>query len=86
MGIQGLTGLNKGGCLNIETESQGRDFYNHSLVRVPIYNVSFTVSYTFGNAGQRMMAQQQRQTRIESDFIEQKSQGEMIQGAGNMGN
>jgi hypothetical protein len=33
-----------------------------------------------------MMAQQQRQTRIESDFIEQKSQGEMIQGAGNMGN
>ena len=86
LGIQGLTGLNKGGCLNIETESQGRDFYNHSLVRVPIYNVSFTVSYTFGNAGQRMMAQQQRQTRIESDFIEQKSQGEMIQGAGNMGN
>ena len=29
---------------------------------------------------------QQRQTRIENDFIEQKSQGEMIQGAGNLTN
>jgi len=86
LGLQGLTGLNKGGCLNIETESRGNDFFNHSLVRVPIYNVSFTVSYSFGNAAQQMAQQQQRQTRVENDFIEQKSQGEMIQGAGNMGN
>ena len=86
LGLQGLTGLNKGGCLNIETESRGSDFFNHSLVRVPIYNVSFTVSYSFGNAAQQMAQQQQRQTRVENDFIEQKSQGEMIQGAGNMGN
>ncbi len=84
LGLQGLTGLNDGGCLKMETMSRGNGFVNHSDIRVPIYSISFTVSYAFGNTKQQF--QQQHQTRIESDFIEQKSQGEMIQGAGSMGN
>ena len=80
LGIQGVTGLSKGGCLSIETMSRGNGFVNHMDIRVPIYSVNFTVSYAFGNTKQQF--QQTRQTRVENDFIEQKSQGEMIQGAG----
>ena len=84
LGLQGLTGLGNGGCLKMETMSRGKDFTNHMNIRVPIYGVNFTVTYAFGNTKKQF--NQQRQTRIENDFIEQKSQGEMIQGAGNMTN
>ena len=84
LAVQALTGLNDGGCLKIESMSRGRDFVNHTSISVPIYNVSFSVSYAFGNTKKQF--NQQRQTRIQSDYIEQQSQGEMIQGAGNMGN
>ena len=84
LAVQALTGLNDGGCLKIESMSRGRDFVNHTNISVPIYNVSFSVSYAFGNTKKQF--NQQRQTRIQSDYIEQQSQGEMIQGAGNMGN
>ena len=86
LGLQALTGLNDGGCIKMETMSRGKGFVNHQNISVPIYNVSFTVSYTFGNTKKQFRQQQVRQTHIESDFIEQKSQGEMIQGVGNMGN
>ena len=85
LALQGLTGLSDGGCLKMETMSSGNGFVNHQDISVPIYGVTFTVSYSFGNT-KNQMQQMQRQTRIETDFIEQKSQGEMIQGAGNMGN
>ena len=84
IGVQGLTGLNDGGCLKMETMSRGKDFVNHMNIRVPIYRVSLTATYTFGNTNKQF--QTQRQTRIEDDFMEQKSQGEMIQGAGSIGN
>ena len=83
LGLQGLTGLNDGGCLKMETMSRSNTFVNHMDISVPIYSVSFTVSYTFGNTKKQF---QQHQTRIESDYIEQKSQGEVIQGVGNMAN
>ena len=88
LSLQGLTGLSDGGCLKMETMSRGKDFVNHQDISIPIYNVTFTVSYSFGNTKSQMqqMQQMQRQNRIESDFIEQKSQGEMIQGVGNIGN
>ena len=85
LSLQGLTGLSDGGCLKMETMSRGKDFVNHQDISVPIYGVTFSVQYAFGNTKQQFQ-QQPRQTRIESDFIEQKSQGEMIQGAGSIGN
>ena len=79
LSISGLMGLNKGGNLNIETYSRGKDFSSRNTVKVPIYGVTFTVSYTFGNA---KMAQKQHQSRVQNDFIEQQSQGEMINSIG----
>ena len=79
LSISGLMGLNKGGNLNIETYSRGKDFSSRNTVKVPIYGVTFTVSYTFGNA---KIAQKQHQSRVQNDFIEQKSQGEMINSIG----
>ena len=79
LSISGLMGLNKGGNLNIETYSRGKDFSSRNAIKVPIYGVTFTVSYTFGNA---KIAQKQHQSRVQNDFIEQKSQGEMINSIG----
>ncbi len=81
LGIQGIVGLNKGGTLNIESESRGKDFTSHNNIKVPIYGATFTVSYTFGNTKMRT---QQRTTRVENDFIEQQSQGEMLNSVGNI--
>jgi hypothetical protein len=41
--------------------------------------VTFTVSYTFGNS---KMAARQHQSRVQNDYIEQQSQGEIINNAG----
>ena len=79
LSISGLMGLNKGGNLSIETYSRGKDFSSRNAVKVPIYGVTFTVSYTFGNA---KIAQKQHQSRVQNDFIEQQSQGEMINSIG----
>ncbi len=85
LSVSGIVGLNKGGKLNIETYSRGTNFTAHNNIRVPIYGVTFTVSYTFGNT--KMTARQQRQSRVQNDFIEQQSQGEMLNsvGSGNTG-
>lgn len=79
LSISGLMGLNKGGNLSIETYSRGKDFTSSNAVKVPIYGVTFTVSYTFGNA---KIVQKQHQSRVQNDFIEQQSQGEMINSIG----
>ena len=79
LSISGLMGLNKGGNLSIETYSRGKNFSSRNAVKVPIYGVTFTVSYTFGNA---KIAQKQHQSRVQNDFIEQQSQGEMINSIG----
>jgi len=81
LSISGLTGLNDGGSIMIESNSRGKDFTSHNKVKVPIYGFSFTVSYTFGNS---KMAAKQRVSRVKDDFIEQQSQGEMINSVGNV--
>jgi len=81
LGLSGVTGLNKGGNLCIETFSRGKDFTSHNNIKVPIYGVTFTVSYTFGNM--KMMSKQRTTaTRVQNDFIEQQSQGEVINSVG----
>jgi outer membrane receptor protein involved in Fe transport len=86
LSISGLTGLNSGGSILIESSNRGKNFTSHTKVKVPIYGVSFSVSYTFGNS--KMANRQQRQSRVQNDFIEQQSQGEIINsvGSGNTGN
>jgi len=43
--------------------------------------VTFTVSYTFGNSKVRA---KQHVNRVQNDFIEQQSQGEIINSVGNV--
>ena len=81
IGVQGILGLNSGGKLNIESESRGKDFTSHTNVKVPIYGVALTVSYTFGNS---KMSSKQHVNRVQNDFIEQQSQGEVINNVGNV--
>ena len=79
LGVQGIMGLNKGGNLNIESSSRGQNFTSYNNVKVPIYGVTFTVSYTFGNSKMRA---KQHVSRVQNDFIEQQSQGEVINSVG----
>ena len=79
LSVSGILGLNGGGKLNIESYSEGKDFTSHTNVKVPIYGVTFTVSYTFGNS--KTMAKQ-HVSRVQNDFIEQQSQGEMLNSVG----
>jgi len=81
LSVSGILGLNSGGKLNIESENRGKDFVSRTSVKVPIYGVTFTVSYTFGNS---KVKTKQHTSRVENDFIEQQSQGEMINNVGNV--
>ena len=81
IGVQGILGLNKGGKLNIESENRGKDFVSRSTIKVPIYGVTFTVSYTFGNS---KVKAKQHTSRVQNDYIEQQSQGEVINNVGNV--
>ena len=82
LSISGLIGLNNGGNINIESYNSGKDFTSHTNVKVPISNVSFTVSYTFGNS---KIKTKQHVNRVQDDFIEQQSQGEVINSIGSEG-
>ena len=80
LSVMGMVGLNKGGNIQIESYSRGKDFSTHTLTKVPLYGFTFTVSYTFGNS---KMATKQHTSRVQNDFIEQQTQGEMINSVGN---
>lgn len=82
LSISGMVGLNKGGKLNIESYNKGTNFTAHKNISVPIYGVTFTASYTFGNT--QIMTRQKRQSRIQNDFIEQQSQSEMYNSIGDV--
>ena len=82
LSVSGLIGLNSGGNINIESYNSGKDFTSHTNVKVPISGVTFTVSYTFGNT---KLKTKQHTSRVENDFIEQQSQGEVINSIGSEG-
>ena len=81
LSVSGLVGLNKGGNINIESSTRGKDFTSYTNVKVPLYGVTFTVSYTFGNSKKQA---KQHVSRVQNDFIEQQSQGEIINSVGNV--
>ena len=79
LGVSGMIGLSKGGNVCIESYSRGNNFSSYSNVSVPLSNITFTVSYTFGNSKKQA---QQHVSRVQNDFIEQQSQGEIINSIG----
>ncbi|MBP5387562.1 MAG: TonB-dependent receptor [Prevotella sp.] len=79
IGVQAVTGLSEGGSIKMETYSKGSNFSQKQSIKVPISGVSLTLSYTFGKNRQQT---RMHQTRIQSDYIEQQSQGEMLNSVG----
>ncbi|MBQ4022502.1 MAG: TonB-dependent receptor [Prevotella sp.] len=79
LSLQGMMGLSDGGNLKMESYSQGKNFLSHQDIKVPMSGVTFSVSYTFGN-----LKKQPRQhvSRVQNDYIEQQSQGEMLNTVG----
>ena len=66
----------------MDTYSKGHDFERTQNIHIPIRSISLNVSYTFGkNNGQQM---NQRQSKIQNDYIQQKSQSETINNIGGM--
>ena len=83
IGLQGMVGMSGGGNIKIESYSSGKDFMSHQRIKVPLSGVSLTLSYNFGNLKRQV---RQQQSRVQSDYIEQQSQGEMLNNVGGMGN
>ncbi len=77
--VMGMVGLNNGGNIQIESYNRGKNFSTHSLTKVPLYGFTVTLSYTFGNS---KMTNRQHTSRVQSDYIEQQSQGEMLNNMG----
>lgn len=67
VGINYITGLSKGGCLNMNSESRGKDFFTSTKIRVPIANVQLSVTYNFGNSKFKAKT---HETNVSSDYIE----------------
>ena len=80
--VQGMLGLSDGGNLKMETYSQGKNFLSHQTIKVPMSGFNVSVSYTFGNTKQKA---KQHVSRVQNDYIEQQSQGEMLNNVGNVG-
>ena len=84
LSLQGMMGLSDGGNLKMESYSKGKNFMSHQNSKVPMSGVTFSVSYTFGNSKKQP---KQHVSRVQNDYIEQQSQGEMLNsvGSGNTG-
>ena len=79
--LMGMMGLSDGGNLKIESESGSSNFAYHQTVKVPLKGFTFTVSYNFGNSKRQA---RQHTSKIQNDYIEQQSQGEMLNSIGNV--
>ena len=79
LSLQGMMGLSDGGNLKMESYSQGKNFLSHQNIKVPMSGVTFSVSYTFGNSKKQP---RQHVSRVQNDYIEQQSQGEMLNNVG----
>ncbi len=77
--LSGTAGLSKNGNIIIESKSEGNGFSNHQKIEVPMANVSLSISYTFGNTKRQT---KMYSNRVKSDYIEQQSQGEIINNLG----
>ena len=82
--LSGLMGLSDKGNLKIESKSGSTDFAYHQTVNIPLKGFSFSISFNFGNNKRQNKT---HESRVQSDYIEQQSQGEMLNsmGSGNTG-
>jgi len=81
LSLSGMSGLSDGGNLKFETYSRGASFLAHQTIKVPMQGFTFNVTYTFGNTNRQA---RQHTSRVQNDYIEQKSQGEVLNSVGTM--
>lgn len=79
--ISGFTGFHKNGNLVFSNYNGGKDFSTMQKVRIPVASVQLRVAYTFGNLKKNI---QQRQSKIQNDFIDQQQGGTQIPGGQGM--
>ncbi|MBO4658837.1 MAG: TonB-dependent receptor [Prevotella sp.] len=79
VGVTALTGLSSGGDLKIESYSSGTNFSQRTSIKVPMSGLTLSVSYTFGKSNFRT---KQHVSKVTNDYIEQQSQGEILNSAG----
>lgn len=79
LALQGMTGLNKGGCFRIQSYSASNDFVNSMDITAPAYGGTLTFTYTFGNSKVKTRT---HDSKVKSDVMEQRGGMEQI---GNMG-
>ena len=77
--LMGMMGLSGGGNLKIESQSGSNNFAYHQTVKVPLHGFTVTISYNFGNSKRQA---KQHTSKIQSDYIEQQSQGEILNSVG----
>ena len=80
--LSAMTGLSDGGKLKIESYSSGANFSQRSSIKVPMSGLTLSVSYTFGKSNFRA---KYHVSKVTNDYIEQQSQGEVINSAGSGG-
>ena len=79
--LNGLTGLSKGGKIHIDSTTEGKNFSNSMKIGVPLTQFNLNVVWKFGNTAQQF---QKHQSKVESDYIEHKSDSDNIGSAGQM--
>ncbi|MBR5687751.1 MAG: TonB-dependent receptor [Prevotella sp.] len=81
--VAAVTGLNKGGKLNLDSYSEGKDFVSKQAIGVNISQLVLNVSVTLGNNKRQMS--RMHQTKVTDDYIERQSTEEQINGQGGIG-
>lgn len=76
-----ITGLSKGGKLHMDQYAEGEGFTSQTNINVPITRAQLSVTWKFGNTKKQF---QKHQSKVESDYIEHKSDSENIGNAGQM--
>ena len=72
------SGLSRGGKMIIENYSHTSDFSTHNIIRMPMLSATVGLFYTLGNYQSK---QNKNRKRIESDYIEQRSEMESLSGS-----
>lgn len=75
IGLQGMSGLRKGGKLHFDSFSSGKDFISRTSVHVPMSNVSLSITWNFGNS---KVQTKQNTNRVDSDVLERTSDMEQM--------
>ena len=78
VGIQGVTGLRKGGKFYFDNYSSGKDFENRQTVHVPVASVQMSITWNFGNSKVKAKT---KATHVEDDSVNQTNSMEQM---GNM--